>query len=460
MMNSSLEKRIGWLCCRVRFLLALVLLTLSSHVPAVAEMTSKQILASVDIRIEKNRKRTIKLQFDPPQNVQLANDASVEVNLKQHAFLFGANLFAFGQYGSEAEAIYRRRFEEAMNFATLPYYWHSYQPSPGRSDEPRVRAAAQWCKQRGIVTKGHPVVWNMEPKWIAKLPRQQRMDLFWGRIPDLIGGYSGSVDIWDVVNESTEGIKYAKQRSATALLDVYTTMGTVGVVDRAFEEARKANSTATLILNDYDTSEAYEKQIQAALDRGAQIDVIGIQAHMHQGFWGVEELWSVCERFSKFKKPIHFTEVTILSGAKMRTIKADWTTHRTNWRSTTSGEKRQAREVSEMYHVLFSHPSVEAITWWDMSDRDAWLGAPGGLLRRDLEPKEAYYVIKDLVKKGWNTNVSTTLNGSHTVEMRGFFGTYDVKIQSGQKQYRGHFEIKRDGSAIVPVKLTQVQQDR
>lgn len=423
-------------------------------------MTAKQILASVDGRIEQNRKRTVKLTLQLPADVQLGPNATIDVHLDQHAFLFGANLFAFGQYGRAPEAIYRRRFEEAMNFATLPYYWHSYQPSPGRSDEPRVRAAAEWCKQRGIVTKGHPIVWNMEPEWVAKLPRQQRMDLFWGRIPDLIGGYAGSVDIWDVVNESTEGIKYAKQRSATALLDAYTSMGTVDVVQRAFEKARNASPTATLILNDYDTTEAYEKQIQAALDRGADIDVIGIQAHMHQGFWGVEKLWSICERFAKFKKPIHFTEVTILSGTKMRTIKADWTTHRKNWKSTASGEKRQAREVSEMYHVLFSHPSVEAITWWDMSDRDAWLGAPGGLLRRDLQPKESYYVIKDLVKKGWTTKVATTLDRQSPIEIRGFLGRYSVKVESGQERFAGEFEIKRNGSASIPVKLTRTHQDR
>ena len=256
-----------------------------------------------------------------------------------------------------------------MNYATLPFYWNSYERQPGKTDADRVRAAAVWCRSRGIRTKGHPLVWNMEPDWLALLPRSQQRELFWARVPHLVREYSELIDTWDVVNESTEGIRYATQRSATALLQEYRTHGTTGVVQIAFEQARSANHSATLILNDYDTTEAFEQQIQASLRRGATIDVIGIQAHMHQGYWGAEKLWAICERFSKFNKPIHFTEVSILSGPLMRSIRPDWTSHRSNWNSTTSGEQRQAREVSELYHVLFSHPSVEAITWWDLSDR-------------------------------------------------------------------------------------------
>ena len=421
--------------------------------PAVGEMSGKQILATVNDRIETHRKRDVKLLFTLPDGGRLPQGSRVEVELTQHAFLFGSNFFAYGEHRGEAEATYRRRFSDVMNFATLPFYWNSYQPSPGTSDEARVRAAAEWCKAKGIATKGHPLVWNMEPAWLGKLPRKQRLELFWNRPTELVRDYAQLIDTWDVVNETTEGIKYAKIRSATALLDAYQSLGTVEVVNRMFARARKANSTATLILNDFVTDEPYEAQIQAALDRGAPIDVIGIQAHMHQGYWGVKELWTVCERFAKFGKPIHITEVTILSGTPLRRIKPDWTTHRKNWKSTESGEQRQAREVFELYHVLFSHPAVEAITWWDMSDRDAWLGAPGGLLRKDLEPKPAYYVVRDLVKKGWTTKLSKKLVRSK-LEMRGFFGKYEARVTTPTGQMIGAFEIPRNGAETIPVRLT------
>ncbi|MCD6507549.1 hypothetical protein J7M22_13115 [Candidatus Poribacteria bacterium] len=48
--------------------------------------------------------------------------------------------------------------------------------------------------------------------------------------------------------------------------------------------------------------------------------------------------------------------------------------------------------------MLFSHPSVEAITWWDFSDRGAWQGTAAGFLRKDMSPKPAYERLTELVK--------------------------------------------------------------
>ena len=45
-------------------------------------------------------------------------------------------------------------------------------------------------------------------------------------------------------------------------------------------------------------------------------DVIGIQSHMHGGYWGAARTWEVCERFARFGKPLHFTETTVVSGPK------------------------------------------------------------------------------------------------------------------------------------------------
>ena len=41
--------------------------------------------------------------------------------------------------------------------------------------------------------------------------------------------------------------------------------------------------------------------------------MIGIQSHMHQGWWGVEN-FEVLENFERFQLPIHFTATTLVSG--------------------------------------------------------------------------------------------------------------------------------------------------
>jgi hypothetical protein len=46
--------------------------------------------------------------------------------------------------------------------------------------------------------------------------------------------------------------------------------------------------------------------------------------------------------------------------------------------------------VGWFYTLLFSHPAVAALIWWDLSDRGALPGAPAGLLREDVGFKPAY----------------------------------------------------------------------
>ena len=48
--------------------------------------------------------------------------------------------------------------------------------------------------------------------------------------------------------------------------------------------------------------------------------------------------------------------------------------------TTEQGERWHADEVERFYTMLFSHPAVTAITWWDFADRNAWQSAPAGFL--------------------------------------------------------------------------------
>ena len=46
-------------------------------------------------------------------------------------------------------------------------------------------------------------------------------------------------------------------------------------------------------------------------------DIIGIQSHMHNGYWGSKRIWDLCNKFNGFGTPIHFTEISIVSGQKL-----------------------------------------------------------------------------------------------------------------------------------------------
>ena len=183
--------------------------------------------------------------------------------------------------------------------------------------------------------------------------------------------FTGFVDMWDVINEVV--IMPIFNKYDNGLTRVCKEMGRIKLIKTVFETARSINPEAVLILNDFDISPAYDILIEGCLEAGVQIDIIGIQSHMHQGYWGVEKTQWVLERFSRFNIPIHFSEVSLVSGEIMPSHYSDLNDYQVEeWPSTPEGEERQAREVVEFYKTLFAHPLVEGITWWDLLDGQ-WL---------------------------------------------------------------------------------------
>jgi GH35 family endo-1,4-beta-xylanase len=165
-----------------------------------------------------------------------------------------------------------------------------------------------------------------------------------------------------------------------------------------FDAARETNSNATLLINDFDVSSAYDILVEGCLEAGIQFDVIGIQSHMHQGWWGVENtFWSIspgstCQFILRRRHCLRHLmppEIVDLNDYQVE-----------EWPTTSEGEERQAQEAILHYQTLFAHPLVEGITWWDMSD-GGWLNAPAGLLRKNGSSKPAYDELLKLVKGEW-----------------------------------------------------------
>ena len=99
--------------------------------------------------------------------------------------------------------------------------------------------------------------------------------------------------------------------------------------------------------------------------------------------------------------------------------------------TTPEGEKRQAEYVVKLYTLLFSHPAVEAIQWWNLTDLGAWKGAPAGLLRKDMSPKPAYIALKDLIYHRWWTRHESKTDQDGRCTFRGFFGNYRITVIKG-----------------------------
>jgi len=223
--------------------------------------------------------------------------------------------------------------------------------------------------------------------------------------------------------------------------------GRIFMIRLAFEEARSANPSATLVLNDFDLSSAYECLIEGVLEAGVHIDAIGLQTHMHQGYRGEDYMQEMLDRFARYGLPLHMTESTLVSGHLMPAEIEDLNDYQVpDWPTAPEGEARQAAEIVRHYRSLISYPAVEAINYWGLTDDGAWLGAPVGLIRADGTRKPSYAALESLIKGDWwlaPTTLRTDADGR--VRVRGFFGNYRVSGAGGSAP----LEVRADVAAAT-----------
>lgn len=407
----------------------LILLLLFGAANLLRAADEKDWLASASGRIEKIRKAPVKIQVINSAG-KPATDMVVRIEQRRHAFLFGCNVFHLYVYQGIEHQKYASQFSALFNYATLPFYWGEYEKEPGKTQRDEVLRMAEWCKAYGIETKGHPLVWHEGyPSWGPSDP-EEVSKAHQKRIQDILPDFHGFVDRWDVINEATAASKFK-----TGVSQWIAKEGQAKVVETVLNWARQANPDAALVYNDYNISQELEKLVGKLVEDHAPFDILGIQSHMHSGEWSWDKVWTTCETYARFGKPLHFTELTVLSGENGWEKPGPWPT-------TPEGEKKQAEYVEKLYTLLFSHPAVEAITWWDFMD-GSWQGAPAGLLRKDLSPKPAYERLLKLVKEDWWTRLSLRTDANGECQFVGFLGDYEVILQDERTDKTCRFQLQK-----------------
>jgi|GEM_PF-213405 GH35 family endo-1,4-beta-xylanase len=378
-----------------------------------------RLLRMADEQIEKYRKADAAIVVLGPDGAPVPG-AQVRVKHTRHAFLFGCNIYQWGRYHSENyNNLYKQRFEEVFNAATVGFYWRWYEWERGKPQYDYTDQVVAWCAARGIRMKGHPLLWDQEdgiPVWTNGLPGP---DLQKQRVEEILGRYAGAIEFWEVVNEPSHfsGIK----------------------IDDPYRWARASAPGAYLIINDFGVLSTgaphFFAMLEEAIANGVPFDGVGIQAHepRTQRF-NLDSVVAILDHYATLGKDLHITEFTpTSSGAEIIN----------SYHTGVWDEETQAEYAEEFYKICFAHPAVVALTWWDLSDNGPWLEG-GGMLRRDMTPKPVYERIKKLVRETWHTDETLTTNGEGRAAFRGFQGEYEVTVTTGGKIAVFHFHLPSD----------------
>lgn len=396
---------------------------------------NSDVQAKIDQNIEQYRKKDGRVKVDP----------NVEVRVEQlsHSFIFGGNIFLFGQLANaQQNREYEQTFGTLFNAATIPFYWKTLEPQPGH---PRYEAGSEpifrrpptdpivdFCEEHQILAKGHAMIYGLRlyghPDWMPE-DRQQMEQYFEDHIRELAKRYKGRVQMWDVVNESVD------QVNRGLMPDDYTY--------KCFRWAMKyLPRTVELNSNDVDLHDSvpninhYVEIVRDLVDRGIRIDHVGAQMHIFNpkesrqiadgdSILYPEHLQEVMDCLRGTDRPLHISELTISAPD-----------------STPEGSMIQAILARNLYRFWFSDPDVTAITWWNVVDGGGAPGEPSysGLYDQQMNRKPAYGVLDELINKEWKTDLTVQSDAEGWVNFRGFTGKYriswtDKKGKQHTKEY-------------------------
>ena len=394
--------------------------------------------------IERYRKgdRVIRLVDEKGEPVP---GAKIVLRQVRHDFFHGANIFMIDEMETaEKNKAYEEMFAECFNLATVPFYWSDLEPTEGKprfeADSPKIyrRPApglcVEYCKKHGITPKAHCLNYDQfTPDW-APASLSEHKKLLDKRFGECAERFAADIPGWEVTNET-----HCNNRTPSAFFyeDDF--------VKWSFDCARRHFPMNELIINEAtghawgtwnDTFKGnrnkYFEQCRLELEHGTPIDAIGLQYHMFfraedeltntANHYNPVELYRVMDTYAKLGKPLQVTEVTIPSYS---------------WEQ--EDEELQAEILTNLYSIWFSHPAMEAVIYWNLTDGYAYRAEPGdmtagenyyhgGLVRFDMSKKPAYYALRDLFTKKWHTETEVTTGDDGCATARGFFGTYEATI--------------------------------
>ncbi len=284
------------------------------------------------------------------------------------------------------------------------------EPRRGQFDFTRADRIANFCRQNGIRMRGHCLMWHSQiGEWIYKdeqgnlLPKDEFFRRMREHIHAVVNRYKDVVYAWDVVNEAMTDDASAADPYRQS--DLYKIAGDEFIAN-AFRYAREADPDNLLFYNDYNETDPVKsrrifemvKKMKAA---GVPIDGIGMQGHYNIYGPKEEEIDAAISLYRQVVKHIHMTELDVRANEEMG---GALQFSQDGMEVSDSLKQHLADQYARIFRVLRKHKDViDNVTFWNLSDRDSWLGARNYPLPFDTEyqPKKAYDYIMNKRAPEW-----------------------------------------------------------
>ena len=240
------------------------------------------------------------------------------------------------------------------------------------------------------------------PKY-AKATKEEFYDSLRAHIQVVVNRYKDVVYCWDVVNEAmSDGnnpdVPYEQSfRQSTA----YQLCGDEFIL-KAFQFAHEADPNAGLFYNDYSAWTPAKrtfiynmvKKLQA---EGAPITGIGMQGHYNiYDNPTIEDFEKAIQMYLELVDDIQITEFDVRinheAGGQLQFSRGEGQV------LSDSIAELQKQKYAELFKVLRKYKkNFSCVTFWNLGDRDSWLGANNFPLLFDsqYQRKEVYYTVRD-----------------------------------------------------------------
>ena len=244
------------------------------------------------------------------------------------------------------------------------------------------------------------------PKYV-QATKEEFYDSLRVHINTVVNRYKDVIYCWDVVNEAMSDANEpdAPYEDTFRKSQAYQLCGDE-FIKNAFIWAHEADPNAGLFYNDYSAWTPAKRtyiynMVKKLQSEGAPITGIGMQGH-YNIFDNptLEDFETAIKMYLELVDDIQITEFDIRineeAGGGLQFSRGEGQVY------TEEIQKQQEQKYADLFEIMRKYKkNISCVTFWNLSDRDSWLGANNYPLLFDSEyqRKPVYYTVRDFKKK-------------------------------------------------------------